>query len=256
MLQTEHARLVQQIAPYGKDIFIAKTFTTTMKDADAICATEKELGIRIAVGPSARFLPWFMAAKRVFDSGKIGAPFSMHVAHHHGTIDVFGPRDYYRDPKEGGPELSLGWYLVDLVMHFMAKPVTQVSALYGNFTSLDSPFMDCGKMTLALDGGAMAFCDMYFCNRFEFPRWEMEIVGGKGAVLIRQSKEETSVSVSTAAGVTEVPLPARAPHWELFWIEDFRAARAPALSAAHARTVTGVCLAARDSARQRRIVKP
>jgi predicted dehydrogenase len=156
---TGHAGLVQQIAPHGKDIFIAKTFTTTMKDADAICSAEKKQGIRIAVGPSARILPWFLAAKRVVDSGRIGTPFSMHVAHHHGTIDVLGPGDFYRDPAEGGPELSLVWYLVDLLLHFMARPVKHVPAIYGNFTSPDSPFMDCGKLTLGLADGAMASCD-------------------------------------------------------------------------------------------------
>jgi hypothetical protein len=50
MEPSEHARLVQQIAPHGKDIFIATTFTTTMKDADAICSAEKKHGIRIVVG--------------------------------------------------------------------------------------------------------------------------------------------------------------------------------------------------------------
>jgi len=249
---TEHAGWVQRIAPHGKDIFIAKTFTTTMADADRICSAEKRHGIRVAVGPSARHLPWFMAAKRCVDAGRIGTPFSMHVAHHHGTIDVFDTADFYRDPREGGPELSLGWYLVDLVLHFMQRPVTGVSATYGTFTTPGSPFMDCGKMTFRLEGGAMASCDMYFCNRFEFPGWEMEIVGEKGAILVRQSLGDpsgTKVTLATAAGRRDLPLPARGPHWELFWIDDFNASRAPSLSTDHAREVTRICLAARDSAR-------
>ena len=249
---TEHAALVPRIAAHGRDIFIAKTFATTARDAEAICAAGRKHGVRIAVGPSARFLPWFAAAKRVVDAGEIGAPFSMHVAHHHGTIDVFGPGDSYRDTREGGPELSLGWYLVDLVMHFMAKPVAGVSAVYGTYTSPDSPFMDCGKMTLTLEGGAMASCDMYFCNRFDYPRWEMEIIGEKGALLVRQSGDQAAVSVSTPRGTRAVALPSKTRDWELFWIDDFRAGREPELSAEYARRVTAACLAARDAARRGR----
>jgi predicted dehydrogenase len=248
---TEHARWVQRIARHGKDIFIAKTFTTTMADAGRICAAASRHGVRIAVGPSARFLPWFAAARRVLDSGRIGIPFSIRISHHHGTIDVFDRGDFYRDAAEGGPELSLGWYLVDLVLYFMQRPVTHVSALYGNFTSPDSPFMDCGTLSLELAGGALASCNMYFCNRFEFPRWEMEIVGDKGAILIHQApgeQSEISVIVTTAAGRREACLPARTRHWELFWIDDFNAGRTPSLSAAYAREITRICLAARDSA--------
>jgi predicted dehydrogenase len=249
---SQHAHWVERLAPYGKDIFIAKTFATTMADAERICAAERRHAIRIAVGPSARFLPWFLAARKALEAGRIGTPFSLRVCHHHGTIDVFHPRDFYRDPAEGGPELSLGWYLVDLVMHFMEQKVTHVSAEYGTYTSPDSPFMDCGKLALRMDGGAMASCDMYFCNRFDFPSWEMELVGDKGALLVRQScgvPPTTSVILCTPGGRKELPNPARTPHWELFWVDEFRTRRPPSLSAAYATEVTRVCLAARESAR-------
>jgi myo-inositol 2-dehydrogenase / D-chiro-inositol 1-dehydrogenase len=254
---TEHARWVGCIAGHGKDLFIAKTFATTMADANRMCAAESRHGIHIAVGPTARFLPWFAAARRVLDAGRIGSPFSIHVSHHHGTIDVFEPGDFYRDPGEGGPELSLGWYVVDLVLHFMQTRITRVSAAYRNFTSPESPFMDCGKLSLELAGGALASCDMYFCNRFEFPAWEMEIVGEKGAILVRQSGVEpsaASVTVITASGHSHVRLPRATPHWELFWIGELRSGRAPSLTASYAREVTRICLAARDSARTGRAV--
>ena len=254
---TQHAQWVQRVARHGKDIFIAKTFVTTLADADRILAAERENRIRIAVGPSARFLPWFVAAKKALDGGRIGVPFSLRICHHHGTIDVFHPEDFYREPAEGGPELSLGWYMVDLVLQFLQRPVERVSANYGTFTTPGSPFMDCGKLSLCMAGGALASCDMYFCNRFEFPSWEMELVGEKGALLVRQScgaGKETSVVLLTAGGRKQLSLPARAPHWELFWIDELRGSGAPSLTAGYAREVTRVCLAARDSARRGKTV--
>ena len=43
----------------------------------------------------------------------------MRLCQHHGTIDVFNAADWYRDPAEGGPELSLGWHGIDLVPYLM-----------------------------------------------------------------------------------------------------------------------------------------
>jgi predicted dehydrogenase len=98
---------------------------------------------------------------------------------------------------------------------------------------------------------------MYFCNRFEFPRWEMEIVGDKGAILMRQSAavpSSTSITLLTAAGRRTVTLPRATRSWELFWIDDFRSGHASPLSAGYARLVTRICLAARESARKGKTV--
>jgi predicted dehydrogenase len=168
---------------------------------------------------------------------------------------VFRRGDFYRDPREGGPELSLGWYLVDLAMHLLKQPVARVSAEYGTYTTPDSPFMDCGRLTLRMADGAVASCDMYFCNRFAYPSWEMEMTGDKGALLVRQAGDGApKVTLLTRSGSREIPLPARAPDWELFWVDEFRTRRAPSVSAAYAAEVTRVCLAAREAARKGRVV--
>ncbi len=125
---TEHAVWVERMAGLGVDIFIPKTFATTLADADRIVAAGRRHGVRVAVGPSARFLPAMLAVKQALDAGRIGRPFAMRLCHHHGTIDVFHPNDWYRDPDEGGPELSLGWYGVDLVLHLMGESVETVAA--------------------------------------------------------------------------------------------------------------------------------
>ena len=99
---SEHAAWVERLAKLGVDIFIPKTFTTTLTDAERIVEAEKRHGIRIAVGPSARYLPPMMAVKEAVDRGLIGKPFALRICHHHGTIDVFHQSDWYRDPREGG----------------------------------------------------------------------------------------------------------------------------------------------------------
>ena len=136
---SQHADWIERLAPLGVNISMPKTFATTIEDADRIVAAEKQHGIRVAVGPSARFLPQLAAVKRALDEGLIGEPFSLRICHHHGSIDVFNASDWFRSPAEGGPELSLAWYGIDLLLHFTGDKVKHIYAQYGNFTFTHQP---------------------------------------------------------------------------------------------------------------------
>lgn len=252
---TEHAAWAERLSRLGVNLFIPKTFATTLADAERIVAVQQRTGIQIAVGPSARFLPPMLAARQAIDTDRIGQPFAARICHHHGTIDVFGPYDWYRDPQEGGPELSLGWYGIDLILYVMGSPVRSVYAEYGNFTSPDSPFMDCGRIMTRLANGGLASFDMYFCNRMPYPSWQMEIVGPRGVISIHRVENDplrTVVSIDSADGYAHLPLPEYTPGWETFWIDDFLAGRPPAIDAVAAAEITRISLAARDSAQQGR----
>ena len=255
---SEHAAWVEQLAPLGVNIFIPKTFTTTLADAERIVQAQQRTGVKIAVGPSARFLPPMVAAKQAIDQGLIGQPFALRICHHHGTIDVFNQADWYREPSEGGPELSLGWYGIDLALHLLGDKVQTVTAHYGNFTSPDSPFMDCGRIEMRMARGGLAAFDMYFCNRFAYPSWQVEIVGPQGVISIHRVEgdgRKTVVGLDTAQGYTTLPLPAQTPSWETFWVDEFIHNQPLTLSAATATEITAIALAARTAATQGCVVK-
>jgi predicted dehydrogenase len=248
---TEHAAWAERMARLGTDIFIPKTFATSLADAERIVQAQQRYGVKIASGPSARFLPAMLAAHQAVQAGRIGKPFSMRLCHHHGTLDVFHANDWYRNPEEGGPELSLGWYGIDLVQHLMGEPIQGVYAQYGNFTTPDSPFMDCGRMEMRLASGGLAAFDMYFCNRVAYPSWQMEIVGPGGIVSIHRAAEDSGTVVAALDGPNgheTLPLPEHAPNWESFWIDDFLTGTKPAILAEEAAEITRISLAARESA--------
>lgn len=251
---SQHAAWVERLAGLGVNLYIPKTFVTTPEDANRIVAAGKAHAIKIAVGPSARFLPQMAALKSALDEDRIGTPFAVRICHHHGTIDVFHRKDWYRDPQEGGPELSLGWYGIDLAMHFMQDRVNTVYAKYANYTSPDSPFMDCGRMVLGMQQGGAASFDMYFCNRINYPSWQVEITGPKGVLSLHRTESNPSKTVASLEdkeGYKVLPLPdkSKSPHWEMFWVDEFVQGREPSLTAEYAREVTLISFAARESAR-------
>lgn len=255
---SDHARWVERLSPLGVDLFLPKTFAVSSAQADRIVAAEKRHSIRITSGPSARFLAPIEAAKKAVDKGLIGEPFSFRIMHHHGTLDVFGPGDWYREEKEGGPELSLGWYVIDLVLHFMGRQVASVYAQYGNFASPGSPFMDCGQIVMRMRSGAIASCNMYFCHRVPHPSWELEIAGAEGVVRVTQAgpaAEATQAFVFGRRGKKELALPKKTPHWELFWAEELKRGGPLSITAEDARQITLLSLAARKSSRAGRVVR-
>ncbi len=252
---TEHAFWTEKMAQLGLNIFIPKTFATTISDADRIVEAQKKYNVKIAVGPSARFLPPFVSAKNALENDAIGKPFSIRICHHHGTIDVFNPNDWYRDQKEGGPELSLGWYGIDLILYLMDDKVKRVYAEYGNFTSPNSPFMDCGRINMRMANGGIASFDMYFCNRIPYPSWQMEVVGPKGVISIHRVAEnstKTVVSLDNEEGHKLLPLPEQTKDWETYWVDDFINDTKPAISAEEARMITMISLSAIESANENR----
>jgi predicted dehydrogenase len=253
---SQHAAWVERLAALGVNLYIPKTFVTTPQDADRIVEAGKTYGVKIAVGPSARFLPQMVALKAALDEDRIGTPFAVRICHHHGTIDVFKKHDFYRDAQEGGPELSLGWYGIDLALHFMKDRISTVYAKYGNYTSPDSPFMDCGRMVLGMERGGTASFDMYFCNRVNYPSWQVEITGPKGVLSIHrlENSTKTVVSLEDKQGYQVLPLPEQSPQWEMFWVDEFVQGREPSLTAKYAREVTLISFAARESAKTGQIV--
>lgn len=133
----------------------------------------------------------------------------------------------------------------------MGEAIVSVYAQYGNFTSPDSPFMDCGRVAMRLASGGLASFDVYFCNRVPYPPWQMEVVGPKGVISIHRAAPDTAttaVGLDGPDGYERLPLPDRAPGWESFWIDDFLAGDEPAISAEEAKLITQVSLAARESA--------
>lgn len=186
-IATEHSRaveLVEVAARHRLHAYIAKPMASKPADLDRIVAAVRGAGIIATSGNTARFHPMLRAAWERVRAGDIGRLMSVHVMHQHGSIDDFRPAHWYRREGEGGPELSLAWYVVDLLTWFAQAPVKRVFAEYGNFASPDSPFMDEGKILLRFADGVMATADVHFAARWRSPTWGLEVVGDAGMIRV------------------------------------------------------------------------
>ena len=256
---SQHADHVERAAAKKVRICICKSMATSLRDADRIVAAGKKHGVPIAVGPGGRFEPQHLVAREIIESGRIGRPISLRIAHSHGTIDAFPPGDWYRLESEGGPELSLGWYVMDVLRALLPRRVTRVFAEYHNFTSPGSPFMDEGKVILRYEDDTMASCDMYFSNRFAFPTWELEVIGTKGAVRTHSGAPDDGVPrglLWTADGMQKLDVPDGSfwPADTAAWVNAFDRGEPPPIDAEEGRIITQISLACWESAKKKRPV--
>jgi len=247
---TEIVNFIEQVAPLGVDIYIAKPMATTLEAADRIVKAVRNNNLIATSGTTERFDGGIREAYQRFKSGTIGELISIRALHQHGNINGFPKGDWYWDEEQGGPELSLIWYAADIVRWFADSEVVRVYAEYDNYLSENSPFMDNGKVILRFENRVIGSIDIYFSvEGFQFPSYEIELVGTTGGIRTQQSVYEgtlfTSEGVSNFYRTQNNNLLDEMRHWVQCCIDKTD----PELAIEDARRVIELCLATRQSAR-------
>ena len=246
---TEAVNLVEQVAPLGVDIYIAKPMATTAEAAERIVKAARDHGVIATSGTTERFDGGIREAYQRFKSSAIGELISIRALHQHGNINSFPKDDWYWEEAQGGPELSLIWYAADVVRWFAGSEVTRVYAEYDNYLSKRSPFMDNGKIILRFENRVMGSIDIYFSvDGFRLPAYEVELVGTAGAIRTQQSVYEgtlfTKDGISNFYRIQNNNLLDEMTHW----VACCQNRTNPDLTIEDAQRVIELCLACRQSA--------
>lgn len=250
---TEIVDFVEQVAPTGVGIYIAKPMATTVEAAERIVKAVRANGVIATSGTTERFDGGIRAAYQQFKNGAIGELISIRTLHQHGNISGFPPEDWYWEEAQGGPELSLGWYVGDVVRWFAGAEVKRVYAEYDNYLSDNSPFMDNGKILIRFENNVMGSIDIYFSVKgWQFPSYEVELVGTEGCLRTQQSAYEGTLF--TRDGITNFYRTGNNNLLEEMrhWVQCCIAKTDPELTIEDAHRVIELCLACRQSAQTHR----
>ncbi len=246
---TEAVHLVEQVAPLGVNIYIAKPMATTVEAAERIVKAVRGYGVIATSGTTERFDGGIRETYQQFKSGVIGELISIRALHQHGNINSFPEDDWYWEEAQGGPELSLIWYAADVVRWFADSEVTRVYAEYDNYLSDRSPFMDNGKIILRFENRVMGSIDIYFSvDGFRMPTYEVELIGTAGAIRTQQSVYEgtlfTKDGINNFYRIQNNNLLDEMTHW----VDCCQKQVDPDLTIEDAQRVIELCLACRQSA--------
>jgi predicted dehydrogenase len=252
----EYSRKADHIdvaASCGVDIFTTKPPAVTMEQMQRIITAGETHNVSITVPEHTRFNTAIHEVHQRVTNGELGALVSARVLHQHGhlTPDIVPDGHWYGQSRNGGPEVSLGWYTAGLLRWFLTADPVRAFAEYDNYDTPTMPFMDNGKGLVRFADGTIGSMDIMFSADCPYPSTELELIGMDGNILLRIDADGTRYTVHRSDGIEEVHHAPQEPIFEEMrqWVAALLHNTPPHMSAREAAGILELCLAWKDSAR-------
>jgi 1,5-anhydro-D-fructose reductase (1,5-anhydro-D-mannitol-forming) len=190
-----HAEEIIAAARAGKHVFCDKPMTTSVADAERAIAECERAGVKLGMNFHNRYMPPFIDARRIVESGEIGNVNLVHMEASPGARPGGRLATWRVDPQLAGlgTTMSIGVHVYDILRYILGSEVTTVTALF------DTPRNVMEETNLSLfkfANGAMAQFSVH--EKSPFPHNDLVIYGTKGRITGR------GVTRSRATGVMEV----------------------------------------------------
>jgi predicted dehydrogenase len=200
-----HYQIAMESAQAGKHIYVQKTMTTTLQEANDLLSNVKKMGVKLIASPGQMHNPSLRMAKKMFDQGLIGKPLWGYIlANNNGHIhEPTDPSWYYK--LGGGPLYSLLVYYVTTFC-WMLGSVKKVTALSG--IAIPTRWWKQKRINTEMDDSTMILMDFgdstfvsaisSFCTKDVVA--DSAIYGTKGAIKIPltayRSTQQSSMQVT------------------------------------------------------------
>ncbi|MDB5097870.1 MAG: Oxidoreductase [Cyanobacteria bacterium RYN_339] len=208
-----HARLIEEAAAAGKDVFCEKPIDLDLARVDAALAAVKSAGTRLQIGFNRRFDPSFARARAVIAEGGIGTPQLIKITS--------------RDPQPASIEYLAvsGGLFTDMTIHdfdvarwLVGDEVVEISAMgavlvdpaIGKLNDVDTAIIN-----LRFKGGALGNIDNSRKAVYGYDV-RVEVFGSAGSVLVGNHAPNAVTHTTPAGSRGELPM-----HW---FIERFEQA--------------------------------
>ena len=129
----------------GKHVICEKPCTTTETQTRELFALAKERGLFLMEAQKMLFLPAVLAAKEAIDSGKLG---KVRIAEFNHSFYGSYNNWMYDEAAGGGPLLSSGIYVIELLQFLFGCDVAEVSGICTKHpgTNVEEQYAICGRM--------------------------------------------------------------------------------------------------------------
>ena len=129
-----HRELVDLAARHGAHILCQKPAAIVRADLTTMIEACESANVRLMIHENWRFRPWYRALRTLIDSGSIGRPIRVRIAHR--DLRAICPEGFIDQPYQAAmPRLILmdmGCHLVDTARYLMGE-IQSVSATVGRF---------------------------------------------------------------------------------------------------------------------------
>jgi D-apiose dehydrogenase len=182
-----HSELVNLAAGRGLHILCQKPAAVTRDELRAMNATCAAAGVRLMIHENWRYRPWYRAMRSEIQSGVIGGPIRLRLAHRDTrAVRAGGFTDQpYLAVMPRLVLMDMGCHLIDTARYLMGE-IETVSATIGHFGSGNAG-EDVAMLAVSFVGGALGWLDFSWCAYPDHghPAWALNesVVEGSAGTL-------------------------------------------------------------------------
>jgi predicted dehydrogenase len=144
----QHLPMAEQVARAGKHVYTEKPIAQTLEDGLKIAALEKQHGVTVTVGHSARLMAGIRIIKERIEAGELGRVAFLEANFSNERALELTPQTWrwYKDRAPGGPLSQLAIHQFD-VLHMLGGEVHEVSSMASKLSPVGAE-VDDQSMTL------------------------------------------------------------------------------------------------------------
>ncbi len=247
-----HKDCALQAIAAGRPLLVEKPIAGSLEDGAEIVKAAEKAGVTLAVGHVVRYFPEFRKGHDLVKNGAVGNPAAARMRRGGGPPKAEWFLDHSRS----------GGVLVDLAVHdfdWLRWTLGEVAFLYSRSVSAKKGFgVDYALTTLTFDSGAVAHVESTWMDPSGF-RSTFEVCGS-GGMIEYDSRNAPSLRTHTAGGSRNEGPYSLSDDPYFNQLKDFVAAcrgeREPAVSGYDGFMAVSIALAAVESAKTGKIVRP
>ncbi len=207
-----HLELIELAARRGLHILCQKPAALVRPDFQAMIEVCRASGVRLMIHENWRFRPWYRAMRAEIESGSIGRPVRLRIAHR--DTRALRPDGFLSQPYQATASrlilMDMGCHLIDTARYLIGE-VQTVSATTGHFGRRNVG-EDIAMLSVYFAGGSLGFFDMSWCANPDIarPEWALNETVAEGSAGTLRLLPDGSLELVTPAGDRErrtVPLP-------------------------------------------------
>ncbi|MBZ5529431.1 MAG: Gfo/Idh/MocA family oxidoreductase [Acidobacteriia bacterium] len=154
----QHLPVATEVAKAGKHVYTEKPIASTLEDGLAIEALEKQYGVTVTVGHSARLMAGMRKIREAIDSGELGRLAFLEANFSNERALELTPKTWrwYKDRAPGGPLSQLAIHMFD-VMHYLGGEIAEASSMASKLSPVGAEVDDQSMTLLKFADGKVGY---------------------------------------------------------------------------------------------------
>jgi predicted dehydrogenase len=154
----QHLPVAREVAAAGKHIYTEKPIANTLEDGLRIEALQKQYGVQVMVGHSARLLKGTRMIKQAIDRGELGRVSFIEANFSNERALELTPQTWrwYKDKAPGGPLSQLAIHQID-ALHYLGGEITEVSSIASKLSPVGAEVDDQSMTLMRFKDGKIAY---------------------------------------------------------------------------------------------------